>query len=362
MNITITAKIKILPTIEQVSLLQKTVRAYRNGCNFVSEIVFHTKQLKQAALHRATYTELRSGFALRSQMAQSVMKTVIAKYKTNKNIGYGWSLVRFRKPEYDLLWNRDYSIMKDCFSVNTLQGRIKVPFIQKGMEKYFDGSWVFGTAKLICKHKKWLLLIPMTKYFEQASYKNIRQVVGIDFGQNFLATTYDSRGKTTFFSGRQAKHKRAQYKRLLKQLQMKKTPSARQRLREIRERENRWITDVNHCVSKALVSKYGKNTLFVIEELNCAQKEVCYGWYFEQLRQMLEYKARMKQSKVIAVEPKYTSQTCPKCGHTERANRNKKQHMFICKTCQYTSNDDRIAAMNLQQNGIEYIVAVTALA
>ncbi|MFC4718960.1 zinc ribbon domain-containing protein, partial [Enterococcus lemanii] len=76
-------------------------------------------------------------------------------------------------------------------------------------------------------------------------------------------------------------------------------------------------------------------------------------------RQCLEYKAKLNGQKVIAVDPRYTSQTCPKCGHIEKANRNKKQHLFKCKNCQYESNDDRIAAMNLHRKGIEHIGVVT---
>jgi transposase len=70
---------------------------------------------------------------------------------------------------------------------------------------------------------------------------------------------------------------------------------------------------------------------------------------------MLEYKASLVGSKVIVVDPKYTSQTCPKCGHVEKSNRNKKTHTFKCKTCGYTSNDDRIGAINLQAKGVNYI-------
>ena len=63
----------------------------------------------------------------------------------------------------------------------------------------------------------------------------------------------------------------------------------------------------------------------------------------------------MNKSIVIAVDPKYTSQTCPKCGHIEKSNRNKKHHIFCCKNCGYQSNDDRIGAMNLWNKGIQYI-------
>ena len=369
MKLTITAKIKMTPTTEQVELLEETLLAYRKGCNFVSRIVFESKNLVQASLHRVTYDVLRSSYHLRSQMAQSVMKTVIARYKTNQSNGHDWSMVQFKKPEYDLVWNRDYSLAQQVFSINTLQGRVKVPFETKGMEQYFDGSWSFGTAKLVYKYKKWFLHIPMTKEVQEATDYGMKQVVGIDFGINFVAASYDSQGNTSFFNGRTIKHKRARYKAIRKQLQRKQTPSARKRLKEIGSRENRWMTDVNHCVSKALVSKYGANTLFVIEDLTgirgatervrVKDRYVSVSWSFFQLRQLLEYKASMKQAKVIAVDPAYTSQTCPKCGHTEKANRNKKKHIFCCKTCRYTSNDDRIGAMNLQRKGIEYIVEVT---
>ncbi|WP_059103955.1 RNA-guided endonuclease TnpB family protein [Shouchella shacheensis] len=369
MELTITAKIKIHPTLAQVELLKETVSAYRESCNFVSKMVFESHQLSQATLHKATYHDIRSTYHLRSQMAQSVLKTVIAKYKTNKSNGHDWSLVVFKKPQYDLVFNRDYSLTKGLFSVNTLSGRIKVPFETKGMEPYFDGTWNFGTANLIDKHGKWFLHIPMTKDIPQVEDDVINQVVGVDLGINFVATTYDSQGKTTFFKGRHIKHKRAKYKQTRKELQQKQTPSARRRLLQIGQRENRWMQDINHCISKALVDQYGENTLFTIENLTGIRQATekvrvndryqTVSWSFYDLRQKLEYKSLMHQSKVIAVDPKYTSQTCPKCGHTEKANRNKKKHIFCCRTCGYTSNDDRIGAMNLQRKGIEYIAGGT---
>lgn len=45
MHLTITAKVKINPILEQIGLLQETLKAYRNGCNFVSQIIFETKEL-----------------------------------------------------------------------------------------------------------------------------------------------------------------------------------------------------------------------------------------------------------------------------------------------------------------------------
>ncbi|ADH99045.1 RNA-guided endonuclease InsQ/TnpB family protein [Salisediminibacterium selenitireducens] len=370
MKLTLTAKTKIVPTVEQEDTLRKTAHAYRDACNAVSEVVFDENTLVQAKLHKRTYRELRSTFGLKSQMAQSALKTVIATYKTNQSNGHERSQVQFKKPQFDLVFNRDYSLTKGLFSVNTLEGRIKVPFYTEGLEPYFDGTWTFGTAKLVHKYGKWFLHIPVSKDVQEANLDNINQVVGIDMGVNFTATTYDSNGQTRFFNGKQIKHKRAKYKQMRKELQQKQTPSARRKLKKIGQRENRWMQNINYCISKALVEQYGKDTLFVMEDLtgvrNATEKVrvkdryQTVSWSFNDLRQKIAYKAQKTGALGIAVDPGYTSQTCPKCGHTEKANRNKKTHTFCCQTCQYTSNDDRIGAMNLQRKGIAYIVEETA--
>ena len=368
-ELVLTAKVKILPTDEQQTMLQQTLQAYRKGCNSISAVIYTTKNLVQASLHTTTYRHLRETFGLRSQMAQSVMKTVIARYKSTIENGHDWTKLIFRKPELDLVWNRDYSLVQRLFSINTLEGRIKVPFETKGMEHFFDGTWAFGTAKVVYKHGKFFLHIPMTKSIEEAEWEHINEIVGVDMGMNFLVTTYDSHGKVWFVKGRDVKDKRSHYKQVRRHLQQRQTSSARRRLKKIGVRETRWMTDVNHQVSKALVERYGTNTLFVLEDLTGVRgttekvrkrnRYESVSWAYYQLRQMIEYKAIKSQSKVIAVNPRYTSQTCPKCGHIERANRDKKHHRFACKKCHYRSNDDRIGGMNLHRKGIEYLVAVT---
>jgi IS605 OrfB family transposase len=331
-------------------------------------MIYDTEELSQKNLHLQTYYPLRNTFGLKSQMAQSVLKTVIARYKSFQTNNQDWTLVNFKLPEYDLVYNRDYSLTEEYFSLNTLEGRIKVKYNNTAFEQYFDGSWKFGTAKLVNKHGKWFLHIPFSKEAEEPKFTDTATVVGVDMGINFTATAYDSEGKTTFYNGRHIKDKRAKYKRLRKQLQKKQTPSARKRLKAIGQRENRWMTDVNHCVSKALIDKYGSNTLFVIEDLSgirAATEKVCIkgcytsvSWAFYELRKFLEYKSQKAGSITIAVDPKYTSQTCPKCGHIDKNNRDKKNHIFCCKACNYTSNDDRIGGMNLHNKGIEYLQAV----
>lgn len=113
------------------------------------------------------------------------------------------------------------------------------------------------------------------------------------------------------------------------------------------------MADVNHQVSKALVEANPAGTLFVLEDLKgcreCmivpygkSRRPMLVGWAYLDLEGKLAYKAARAGNIVIKVDPAYTSQACPRCGHTERANRDRKMHLFTCKRCGYRSNDDRI--------------------
>ena len=366
-QITITAKVQIVATDTDKVLLNKTMSVYCDACNYVSDYVFRTHDLKQFSLNKILYSTLREKFSLKSQMAQSVFKTVIARYKTILENQNEWIKPSFKKPQYDLVWNRDYSLTQNCFSVNTLNGRVKLPYFAEGMSKYFNHSiYRFGTAKLVNKRGKYYLYIPVTYEVEESNISDICNVVGIDRGINFVVATYDSKHKSGFVSGKAIKQKRANYSRLRKELQMRHTPSSRRRLKAIGQRENRWMQDINHQVSKALATGNPKHTLFVLEDLTgirnvtervkTKNRYVSVSWSFYDLEQKLIYKAKQNQSSVIKVDPRYTSQCCPACGHTEKSNRNKKIHLFTCKNCGYTSNDDRIGAMNLYRMGINYLV------
>lgn len=125
-QMTVTAKIQISVATDDKVLLDETMSVYSDACNFVSEYIFRTHDLKQFSLNKVLYSALREKFGLKSQMAQSVFKTVIARYKTILENQKEWIKPSFKKPQYDLVWNRDYSLTQNCFSVNTLDGRAKL--------------------------------------------------------------------------------------------------------------------------------------------------------------------------------------------------------------------------------------------
>lgn len=363
-QITLTAKIQIYPDDEQKELLIRTRKAYTDGLNFVSDIVYNSHNLCENDLSRELYPTLRERFGLKSQQSQSVIKRVLSSYKTIQSQEQGWIRPSFKKDQYELVWDRDVAFYKGrLISVNTIAKRIKVPFIIKGNEHFFDDAdCKLGTAKMLIKHGKYFLHVPVTFNIVENTSKENEMVVGVDRGLRFVVTTYDSDGKCGFVAGRSVMQKRWEYLSLRRRLQRKHTASARRRLKKIGNRENRWISDINHCISRRMVDSYPSGTLFVLEDLEGIQSAatkvkqnryaIC-SWAYSDLEQKISYKAKLKGSSVIKVDPAYTSQRCPMCGYTDRDNRDKKMHLFCCKRCSYRSNDDRIGAMNLCRMGIE---------
>lgn len=383
-EVTVTAKIKLQPDKEIQKSLLASMEQYRLACNFISENIAENHSLSAQNLHKVLYGQIRERFGLTAQMTCSAIRTVIAKYKTIKTTLKNkakdnksgkksqktelWDFKpEFKQPQCDLLWNRDYSFIKGndgIFSISTVNGRIKVPFQNKSMEHYFDKSrYTFGTAHLTQKRGKFYLLVSVKEQVEECKPEEIKQVVGIDRGIRFIAVSHDKDNKSNFFSGAQIKQKRARYKDLRRELQKKGTPSARKRIKAMGQRENRWMSDVNHCVTKALVEQYPAKTMFVLEDLTGIRdateqvrrkdRYVQVSWAYFDFEQKLKYKAERKSSLVIKVGAAYTSQRCPVCGHVQKTNRNNKLHRFCCKHCGYRSNDDRIGAMNLCLMGQE---------
>lgn len=381
---------------ETAQAFSNTMCKYRDACNFISQYIFeHAFELKQSKLNKALYHDLRDKFELKSQMAQSAIKTVIARYKTvktqlfqhpfrydtGKKDGKGrgiwaqiyrdltwlWQPINFKRPQLDLQRGRDWSYLSatNQLSLNTLNGRRKADFVCKGFDQYLDQTkWKFGSLKMLQLRGKWYIHLSATTAIPEFEAEQAVHVVGIDRGLRFLAACYDEKGKSILFSGQKILRKRRKYKKLRAELQAKGTKSAKRRLKKIGQRENRWMSDVNHRLTKTLIDHYGSNTIYALEDLTDVrfatekspkdQRYEIVSWAFYQFEQFLTYKANLNSSAVVKVPAKYTSQRCPKCGRIHKDNRDHELHLYTCDKCGYKSNDDRLAAMNIQFLGTLY--------
>ncbi|AXG12034.1 transposase (plasmid) [Haloplanus rubicundus] len=128
----------------------------------------------------------------------------------------------------------------------------------------------------------------------------------------------------------------------------------------VRTEERDFVHDHLHKVSRDVnrwVSQFNDPVL-VFEDLKDMRDAIDYGTRmnrrlhslpFAALRRMVTYKAAWNRTPSDAVDPKYTSQRCPRteCLHTERANRYKKR--FKCKACGFQDHADRKAAVCVAQ-------------
>lgn len=394
----LTVKVRLKPTNKQAEQFDAVSEFYRQACNIVSAWYFDKHfAVARKDFNKDMYYLLKNRYPkLNTAMIQSTYRTVKARYDTvktqlvkkpyriwsgkyddNKRKRYlsikrdlEWlqKPIMFHRPQADYLRNINYSFTRKYsqISLNVLGKRIKVDYCHNFNNLLFASNSSLGTAKLVNACGHWFLHIPVAFDVTKLNNSQINHVVGIDRGLRFIATCYDEKGKTLFVNGKKVLETRRKYKKLRAELQAKGTKSAKKRLKKIGQRENRWMTDVNHRLSKTLVNHYGKNTLFVLEDLTSVtfdttknrRKDNRYehsSWAFYQLEQFLAYKAQLKHSKVIEVSAQYTSQRCSKCGRINKENRNHSLHLYRCDRCGYSSNDDRIASMNIQYLGTEYV-------
>lgn len=376
-------KLRLDATDETASAFMDMSYQYMLACNDISKYVFdHGFLVNSVKLSDALYSHLRSEYGLKAQMAQSAIRTVTARYQSvdtqmkkepykfkadgryyriHRDMRWLRKPISFHRPQADLVRNRDYSLVddKNRLSINTLGKRVRCSFtVPECMKKFLDGTWKFGTAKLVCLKGIWYLHVSATKEVSDFDRSDVKAVVGIDRGLRFLETAYDSSQKTSFVSGKQVLLRRKKFDKVRAQLQSRGTKSAKRALKRISGRENRWMSDVNHQLSKALVEKYGAGTLFVLEDLedvstdkrNFRSKEQTHdlrNWAFYDLETKLTYKAHESGSEVLEVDASYTSQRCPRCGRIHKENRDHKKHIYVCDRCGFQTNDDRIGAMNI---------------
>ena len=71
---------------------------------------------------------------------------------------------------------------------------------------------------------------------------------------------------------------------------------------------------------------------------------------------MLEYKAKETGTRLVYINPAYTSQTCSACGHVDKGNR-VTQAEFICQACGLIEHADVNAAKDIFAKTVELIHA-----
>ncbi|MDF0590216.1 RNA-guided endonuclease InsQ/TnpB family protein [Candidatus Methanocrinis natronophilus] len=318
-----TLKVKLEPTPEQVQAIRETMHQFNAACNFVADKAFELRTANKIKLQKVVYYPIREQFNLSAQMAVRAISKTCEAYKRDKSI----------KPTFDpdgsVVYDQRLMSWKglDLVSLLTLEGRIKVPVV-------------------ICE-------------YHEPRLNRIRGQADLIFerGEFYLCVVVEVPGSPNEeFSGDGIERVRSGIDNLKADLQSCGTDSAKRHLKKLSGREARLRCDVNHCISKKMVSK-AKDTSSVIalEDLQGIRKRMTvskakrrkeHSWGFYQLRRFVEYKAAIAGVPVVYIDPAYTSQECPVCHHISRSNRPTRDR-FDCVCCGFSGPDDTVAARNI---------------
>jgi putative transposase len=363
-------QVRLMPDVVQAPALERALHTVNECGNWVSEGSFAQYGLNGSVkdLRSLAYGELKAR-GLGAQAAQHVIKRVADAYTTLRanlragNLGKEGSNRRVKATSKPIAFRPDAAHTFDdrCLSWNydqqtvsiwTLDGRMKnlrfvcSPAALKQLVEHRKGE-----SDLVRRDGKWFLIatidVPEPKTFEP------RDWIGVDRGINNLATTSDGDNH----SGRRLDRYRRWQARKKAEIQARKTRSAAQLLKKRARRESRHAAHINHKISKTVVAVAQRTERGIaLEELGGIRERVTVrrdqrarqsSWPFHQLGSFLEYKARRAGVPFIEVDAAYTSQRCPRCGHTERANRPSRDH-FSCRRCGLAGPADHVAGANVR--------------
>ena len=212
--------------------------------------------------------------------------------------------------------------------------RLLLPLKNHKHNKKFSNWKPSGSCRLLRNNGKFK--IELIYETETPKLSKPRGVLAIDVGINCLMSCSD---------GRQIG---SNLKKLLNELNQKqqKSKSFNRKLNQIHN-YIRWC--VNQLDWSSLSDLVIENLKYIQigtkQKVNKATRELLSKWNLGLWHRAIEQKCEENCVYLHSVEPKYTSQTCPRCGNVDKGNRN--GVLFRCVTCGYEANADLNASINI---------------
>jgi putative transposase len=347
-HVKLTVQLKLLPSPEDAAALLATLERANDAANAISETAWQTSTFGQWALHKACYYAIKARFDLNAQVVVRVLAKVADAYKLDRKVARVFR--RHGSLAYD---DRILRYGETYVSLWTVEGRRQIPFVCADRARRLL-AFRQGESDLVYRDGAFYLFA--TVNYEEPPEGDVEEVLGVDLGVVNLAV--DSDGNR--YSGKHVTNLRRRQRRLRAKLSAKWTTSSRRLQKKRRRKERRFATHINHRISKQIVAEAKRTKRAIaLEDLKGIrsrvrarkpQRATLHSWSFAQLRSFLEYKATMAGVRIVFVDPRNTSRTCPSCGHCAKENR-PDQATFLCQRCGLAGLADLIAALNIRVRG-----------
>jgi putative transposase len=358
-----TAITRLEVTDVQRDLLEDTITEWKRGCQIATDLAWskcNTKSDVQPLAYDDVreHTDLGSQHAILAthQAAQAITGCIERRSKGKKT-----SKPTFIAPtvKYD---TRSMTMFEDgTVSLSTTESRVRcdlaLPDAEDGYQRqYLDSDeWSVTESTLTARDGNYFLHIGFRRHKNDIERNTAGDgtVLGVDLGIENLAVT----STATFVSGRELTHDLREFEKVRAGLQQTGTRSAHRTLEQSSGRELRYVRDVLHRASNAIVNEAFRYECDVIafEDLTHIRERTGaswgHKWAFRTLYEQVEYKAEAEGISVRQVGSAYTSQRCAECGFTADENRTSRND-FRCVKCGAEANADYNAAKNI---GMRYV-------
>jgi IS605 OrfB family transposase len=335
-----TVQFKIVPTDDLSALLHNQSVLYIQTVNYLVAKMVETEKSISCS---SSNVDAALPSAVKNELIRAA-RSVYQKSKKNKKVPI------LKKPV--ITWNNQN------FSVTNTH--ISFPLWADGKSKRVSVACVLtdyqreslnqklGSLRITRKSNKWVAQIAVNIETESVADG---QVMGVDLGLKIPAVAVCANGTTKFFgNGRENKYVKRKHRAKRKALGKAKKPQA---IKSLNNKEQRWMKDKDHKVSRGIVNHAINNNVSIIhlEQLSNIRNTTrtsrkneknLHTWSFYRLSQYIQYKAEQAGIKVEYVNPAYTSQTCPDCGFRNKM----KDRTYQCG-CGYKSHRDRVGALNI---------------
>ena len=362
--------VKLYMTREQKSLITATMTEY---INTVNSLVSDATNGISIAKYTTADVKANLPSALTNQCIRDA-KSIVKKYnkscrdadrknakfaKQGKDIKVVATIPVLRKP-CCYVNNQNYKVNGDYIEfpvlINGKSKRLSVKAKMTDNQKSVFANSKLGTMRIVYKNNK--IAAQIVYEVVEPTYNSEGNVMGVDLGIKCPAVSYISDGHVKFYgNGRKNKYMRRHYAYLRKKLQKAKHIDA---VKRINDKEQRIMRNIDHKLSHDIVETAVAHDVKTIKlerltnirsttRTSRKNNHSLHNWSFYRLAQFIEYKAKLAGITVEYVNPAYTSQTCPVCGHVHHANDRK----YICE-CGLHIHRDILGAINIC-NSTEYV-------